>query len=120
MLIVFYYYKYANGHSNYNHSHKSAAKEKEKAPEKSPPKPAKVSPNTPKVNKVEKKLINLEETTRVKSHLLDHLMSYSEELVQIRNSLTDIAEHQEEQRITELSNRLSSVSENILNDLNKS
>ncbi|KXF82443.1 chemotaxis protein CheA [Enterovibrio coralii] len=60
-----------------------------------------------------------EPTTRVKSHLLEQLMSYSEELVQIRNTLFDIAEKQESQSLTELSNKLVSVSDNILNDLLK-
>lgn len=60
-----------------------------------------------------------QETTRVKSQLLEDLMSHSEELVQIRNALADIAEQQEDQNISELSNRLASVSNNILNDLLK-
>ncbi len=62
---------------------------------------------------------NVVETTRVKSYLLDQLMSHSEELVQLRNTLADIAERTEDQRISELSNRMASVSENILNDLLK-
>ncbi len=63
--------------------------------------------------------INLDETTRVKSLLLEQLMSHSEELVQIRNALADIAEQSEEQRISELYHRLATVSDNILNDLLK-
>ncbi|MDD1783209.1 chemotaxis protein CheW [Enterovibrio sp. ZSDZ35] len=60
-----------------------------------------------------------EPTTRVKSHLLSQLMSYSEELVQIRNTLFDMAEKDENPSLTELSNKLLSVSDNILNDLLK-
>ncbi|MEE8058613.1 MAG: ATP-binding protein [Pseudomonadales bacterium] len=62
---------------------------------------------------------NIEETTRVKSYLLDQLMSHSEELVQLRNTLTDIADQQEDQRLHEMATKLASVSENILNDLLK-
>ncbi|MEZ9526749.1 chemotaxis protein CheA [Enterovibrio norvegicus] len=60
-----------------------------------------------------------EPTTRVKSHLLEHLMSYSEELVQIRNTLADFAEKQESLALTELSNKLKTVSDGMLNDLLK-
>ncbi|MDD1793273.1 chemotaxis protein CheW [Enterovibrio sp. ZSDZ42] len=60
-----------------------------------------------------------EATTRVKSHLLEHLMSYSEELVQIRNTLADFAEKQESLALTELSNKLKTVSDGMLNDLLK-
>ncbi|WP_028022329.1 chemotaxis protein CheA [Enterovibrio calviensis] len=60
-----------------------------------------------------------EPTTRVKSHLLEHLMSYSEELVQIRNTLADFAEKQESLALTELSSKLKTVSDGMLNDLLK-
>ncbi|OEE62626.1 histidine kinase [Enterovibrio norvegicus FF-33] len=60
-----------------------------------------------------------EPTTKVKSHLLEHLMSYSEELVQIRNTLADFAEKQESLALTELSNKLKTVSDGMLNDLLK-
>ncbi|MCJ8339642.1 MAG: hypothetical protein MJK10_14325 [Pseudomonadales bacterium] len=46
-------------------------------------------------------------------------MSHSEELVQIRNTLNDIAEKEEQQRFTELSIRFGPVSKNIINDLLK-
>ncbi len=69
--------------------------------------------------KIEKTKSKPEETTRVKSKLLAQLLSHSEELVQIRNALADISERQKEPRISELSSRLTSVSDHILNDLLK-
>ncbi|MBL4838840.1 MAG: chemotaxis protein CheW [Kordiimonadaceae bacterium] len=58
-----------------------------------------------------------QETTRVKSYLLDRLMSQSEELVQIRNTLADIAERTEDQEIQDISHKLTSISGDILDDL---
>ena len=60
-----------------------------------------------------------EVTTRVKSYLLEQMMNYSEELVQIRNSLADYAENKQDQKLSEISSKLKSVSDNVLSDLLK-
>ncbi|CZF81043.1 Chemotaxis protein CheA [Grimontia celer] len=62
---------------------------------------------------------NFEQTTRVKSQLLEKLMSHTEELVQIRNMMVDLAEQEDNQRLTELSNKLMTISDNMLGDLLK-
>ncbi|WP_325895017.1 chemotaxis protein CheA [Grimontia sp. NTOU-MAR1] len=71
---------------------------------------------TPQTSSVQS---NFEQTTRVKSQLLEKLMSHTEELVQIRNMMVDLAEQEENQRLTELSNKLMTISDNMLGDLLK-
>lgn len=73
-------------------------------------------PSTPITKSIKSKF---EPTTKVKSQLLDHMLSYSEELVQIRNSLADYAEKSADQCLIELANKLKSASDNLLNDLLK-
>ena len=77
-------------------------------------------PSTP-LSKSKSKLLKnkFEVTTRVKSYLLEQMMNYSEELVQIRNALADYAENKQDQKLSEISSKLKSVSDNVLSDLLK-
>jgi len=59
----------------------------------------------------------MQDTTRVKNSILTELLNSSEELVQIRNTLEDIANRLEHDSLKELSSKLSLVSGNILDNL---
>jgi len=59
----------------------------------------------------------MQDTTRVKNSILSELLNSSEELVQIRNTLEDIASRLEHDSLKELSSKLSLASGNILDRL---
>ncbi len=59
----------------------------------------------------------LQDSTRVKNTILAELLNSSEELVQIRNTLEDISNRLESDKLKEMSSKLSLVSSNILEHL---
>ena len=58
-----------------------------------------------------------QDATRVKNSILSELLVSSEELVQIRNTLEDISLRLEDDKLKEMSSKLSLVSSNILENL---
>lgn len=75
------------------------------------------TPNETKKSKAQGGFGKEQDITRVKNAILSELLVSSEELVQIRNTLEDISTRLEDEKLKEISSKLSMVSSNILENL---